>query len=127
MAIENTRPEDLRKLAEWLDQPLTAAKERELNTWLADNPDNQVTWDRWIQFNASAKRLQVKPVDVGPSWDILKGEIGFERSVKKKKSRRSSSGKKTFLRTPSVVAILSMCVYAMFLLILHLIRTNSEF
>ena len=68
MPIEDKSPEGLRRLTQWLDQPLTAEKQKDLNEWLADDPDHQLSWDRWTQFNLSAKRLQIVPSPVGSEW-----------------------------------------------------------
>ncbi len=127
MAIENTSPDGLRKLAQWLDLPLTTGKEKELNEWLADDPDHQLSWDRWTQFNVSAKRLQIVPSQVGPAWAVLRDELGFERSTKTRSKRRSKSEKLTLLRKPVVVATLSTIVFALFLSLLYLIRISAGF
>ncbi|MFV1981359.1 MAG: hypothetical protein ACC655_09420 [Rhodothermia bacterium] len=124
---EGTSPEGLRKLSQWLDQPLTAGKEKELNEWLANGPDHQVSWDRWTQFNLSAKRLQIVPSPVGSEWTILRDELGFKRSTRKRSKQLSKPRKHTLLRRPLVVATLSTIAFALFLSLLYLIRTSAAF
>lgn len=127
MAIKGASSDLLRKLAQWLDQPLTAGKEKELNEWLADNPDHQVSWDRLIEFNVSAKSLQIVPSEVAPEWAILRDELGFEHSSKKKSRRRARTKKRSIFRAPIFIAFMSTTVFALFLLVLYLIRSTSSF
>ena len=127
MAIDDTSPEQLRKFVHWLDEPLTAGKEQELNEWLANEPDHQMSWDRWTNFNVSAKLLQIVPSEVGPEWAALRDELGFQHSSKKSARKRSRSKKRSLLRTPIVIATLATITFALFLSILYLIRLNSAF
>ena len=125
MAINIESPEQLRKLVQWLDQPLTTGKEKELNGWLADSPDHQVSWDRWAQFNVSAKLLQIVPSEVATEWAVLRDDLGFEHSDKKKGRNRSRSRKRSIFRSPFAIATAAMLTFGLFLGLLYLIRINS--
>ena len=127
MSSEPITPDALRKLTQWLDVPLTPGKEKELTSWLASDPENQTKWDRWAHFNTSAKRLQIIPSEVVPEWEILRDEIGFTHTAKRRSKRRSTFRKKSVMRMPLVVAFLSTVVFASFLLILYLIKSSSKF
>jgi len=127
MAIKGASPELLRSLAQWLDQPLTAAKEKALNEWLADDPEHQLSWDRLIKFNVSAKNLQIVPSEVAPEWVALRNELGFEHSSKRKSRRGARTKKRPLFRAPLFIAFLSTTVFALFLLVLYLIRSASAF
>ena len=117
----------IRSFTEWLNDTLTPGQERDLNRWLADEPSNQDAWDAWQRINGRAKRLQVVPNDAKEQWALLRDELGFQHTEKRrKKSSRSSSGKE-FYRRPSLIALVSMIVYSIFLFVLHLIRTNVGF
>ena len=127
MAIQGTSPEGLRKFTQWLDRPLTTGKEKELNDWLGDDPDHQLSWDRWTEFNASAKVLQIISSEAAAEWAVLRDELGFEHSKKKKQGRKSRSKKRSIFRSAEFIALTSMIVYALFLAVLYLIRTSSVF
>lgn len=117
----------LRAFAEWLNQPLTAGTERALNRWLSEDPSNQDTWEAWQRVNARAKRLQIVPGDVNADWAVLRDELGFVHTGKARKRSRSSRRRRDFYKQPGVVAVISMIVYAIFLYILHMIRTKVGF
>lgn len=117
----------LRSFAQWLNQPLTPGSERELNRWLAEDPDNQDLWQAWQRVNARAKRLQVVSGDVNSDWTQLKTDLGFIHSEKHRKRSRSSSREPEFYRRPAVVAVSSMIVYSLFLYVLHLLRVYVGF
>ncbi|MGA7307259.1 MAG: hypothetical protein WBW88_20525 [Rhodothermales bacterium] len=124
---ESHSERQLRAFAEWLNQPLTTGAERALNRWLSQDPANQDIWEAWQRVNGRAKRLQVVPGDVNEDWAVLKDELGFVHSGKVRKRSRSSRRKLDFYKQPSVVAVLSMIVFALFLYILHMIRIKVGF
>lgn len=128
MARKDAPPEGLRKLTQWFDQPLTPGKQKELTDWLAADPDHQLKWERWSDFNAQARQLQIVPSDVSAEWAKLRDDLGLGRSSRKRSRRfRSRKKKKSLLKSPIVVASISMAFFALFLFILHLIRTSSGF
>ena len=127
MATDGIPPAHLRKLAQWLDQPLTPGREKELNAWLAADPDNQIRWDRWLSFNAAAKRLQVVPSDVTEEWGRLRDDLHLGRSTKSKSMSGGRSKKIAFFKRPLVIALASMLAYGLFLMILYAIRTGAGF
>ncbi|HUF11369.1 MAG TPA: hypothetical protein VMO47_18755 [Rhodothermales bacterium] len=117
----------VRAFAEWLSQPLTPGSERALNRWLSEDPSNQEIWESWKRINARAKRLQVVPGDVNADWALLKDELGFVSTGKRRKRTQSASHKRDFYKQPAVVAIISMIVYSLFLYFLHMIREMAGF
>ena len=117
----------VRAFAEWLNQPLTPGTERALNRWLSEDPSNQEIWESWSRINARAKRLQVVPGDVNADWMLLKDELGFVSTGKRRKRTHSASHKRDFYKQPAVVAIISMIVYSLFLYVLHMIRVKVGF
>jgi len=127
MATEDTTPHHLRKLAAWLDSPLTPGREKELSDWLSTNPNHQIQWERWLRFNADAKQLQVVSSDVLEEWAILRDELHLGRSTKKKSRSITRKKRSSFFKRPLVVAVMSMAAYSAFLLILHLIKSGSAF
>lgn len=118
--------QQLLNFAEWHNQPLTPGQERALNSWLAEDPINQDKWESWQRINGRAKRLQVVPLDANAQWVLLRDELGFRHTGTKTKRSRSGR-KKEFHRQPSVVALISMIVYSLFLYVLFLIRSNVGF
>jgi ferric-dicitrate binding protein FerR (iron transport regulator) len=119
-------PERLRKLAEWLNQPLTPGKQKELTEWLAADPENQLKWDRWLEFNTTAKQLQIVPTEALPQWAMLRDDLQFGRSSSKRR-RKSRRKKRSLLKSPSVVAFVSMVLFSLFLLLLSFIRSGAKF
>ena len=126
MSEKEIPAEGLRKLAVWLDQPLTPGKQKELTAWLAADPENQLKWDRWLEFNSKAKQLQIVPTEADSQWAILRDELQFGRSSSKR-PRRSRRKRKSLLKSPIGVAFLSMVVFSLFLLLLFFIRSGSKF
>jgi len=119
--------ERLRSFAEWLNQPHTPGIERALNSWLSEDPRNQETWETWRRINSRAKLLQIVPGDVNADWVKLRDELGFVHTGKRTRRSESRSRDVEFLKQPSVVAILSMIVYSLFLYALHMLRVKIGF
>jgi ferric-dicitrate binding protein FerR (iron transport regulator) len=120
----NTGEPDATKIAQWFEQPLTPGQQREFTDWLADSPDNQSQWDRWSDFNESARALKLIPTEAGSSWEALKDEFGFQRATKRKSIIRPKLKKRSIFKAPIVVAISSVLLFAAFLLFLHLLRLS---
>ncbi len=119
--------ERLRSFAEWLNQPHTRGIERALNNWLAEDPRHQEIWESWRRVNSRAKLLQIVPGDVNSDWTKLRDELGFVHTGKRKKRSQSKSSEREFFKQPSVVAIVSMIVYSLFLYTLHMLRIKIGF